>query len=383
VNPEEQTDAILIIATSETDSNLYYATHFLAPDPFIFFATPKGGSLRERVLLMSDLEIDRARKESCADQVLSYSESEEQVKRRGVLKPGLVDVLDEVLYARGLRRLLVPATFPLEYGDRLRDLGYLLLTKSEPFFEERAVKTPQEVEAIQETQRHTEEAVEAAFEMLRQSEVRGDGIYFRGKPLSSENLKQVINVKLMERGCVAQHTIVACGDDACDPHNQGSGPLKADQPIIFDVFPRSMHSRYFADMSRTVVKGRASQAQKALYQAVSDGQEIAFGQIKDGASGREIHQQICRLFEQRGFSTGVMNGRMQGFFHGTGHGLGLDIHEPPRISKVDWILKKGEVVTVEPGLYYPGSGAVRIEDMVLVGESGCTNLTRFPKILEL
>jgi Xaa-Pro aminopeptidase len=376
-------DAVLIIAASEIDSNLYYATHFLAPDPFIFLWERKNAGPGEKYLLMSDLEIDRAKRESTVERVLSYSLYEERAKKKGVERPSLVDVLDQVLTERGVRALLVPGTFPLEYGDRLREKGYLLQTKPEPFFEERAVKSPGEIEHIRETQRHTEEAVQCAMDILRRSEIRRDLVYYEGKPLTSEEIKRVINLKLMEKGCVAQHTIVSCGDDACDPHNQGSGPLKAHQPIIFDVFPRSSQTRYFADMSRTVVKGKASESQKALYRAVLDGQEVAFREIRDGVSGREIHAAISRMFEERGFKTGMMNGRMQGFFHGTGHGLGLDIHEPPRISKVDWTLKKGEVVTVEPGLYYPGVGAVRIEDMVLVGEKDCTNLTSFSKELEL
>jgi Xaa-Pro aminopeptidase len=376
-------DAILIIAASEVDSNLYYAARFLAPDPFIFFWERMNGEAGEKFLLMSDLEIDRAKSESSVDRVLSYSLYEERAQKKGIERPSLVDVLDQALSERGLRALLVPGTFPLEYADRLREKGYLLQTKPEPFFEERAVKSPRELEHIRETQRHTEEAVHAAMDILRRSEIRGELIYFEGKTLTSEAIKQVINLRLMEKDCVAQHTIVSCGDDACDPHNQGSGPLKAHLPIIFDVFPRSSRTRYFADMSRTVVKGRASDSQKELYRTVLDGQEIAFRGIRDGASGREIHGAISRLFEERGFKTGMMNGRMQGFFHGTGHGLGLDIHEPPRISKVDWTLKKGEIVTVEPGLYYPGVGAVRIEDMVLVGEKDCTNLTSFPKELEL
>jgi Xaa-Pro aminopeptidase len=379
----EEIDAILIVAGSETDSNLYYATRFLAPDPFIFFWLIESGAPGKKVLLMSDLEIDRAKSESSADRVLSYSEYETRAQKRGIEKPGLADVLSEALSEFGAQRLLVPGTFPLEQGDKLREKGYRLRTKREPFFEERAVKSSEEVKAIGETQRATEEAVEAAMEILRRAEIRGDRIYHEGEPLTSEAIKQVINLKLMERGCVAQHTIVACGDDACDPHNQGSGPLKPHQPIIFDVFPRSGRSRYFADMSRTVVKGRASERQKALYRAVLDGQEIGFEKIRDGASGREIHLAICGMFEERGFKTGLINGRMQGFFHGTGHGLGLDIHEPPRIAKSDWILKKGEVVTVEPGLYYPGVGAVRVEDMVRVEEKACVNLTRFSKVLEI
>src|SRR3990167_1133344 len=196
-------------------------------------------------------------------------------------------------------------------------------------------------------------------------------------------IKQVINVSLMESNCIAAYTIVSCGKQCVDPHNQGSGPLLAHESIIMDVFPHSSESRYFADMTRTVVRGKASQKLKKMYRAVEAGQEIAFQRIKDGADGMKIHDAICRYFEQLGFKTGELDGRMQGFFHGTGHGVGLDIHEPPRISRGRDILRAGEVVTVEPGLYYLDAGGVRIEDMVLVTKTGCTKLTKFPKILEI
>jgi Xaa-Pro aminopeptidase len=176
---------------------------------------------------------------------------------------------------------------------------------------------------------------------------------------------------------------VAGGDQACDPHDEGSGPLPAHRSIIFDVFPRSAATRYFADMSRTVIRGTASPELKRLYQAVKDAQEEAITRVRPGADGTKIHQGICDRFDAAGYATGLVNGRMQGYFHGTGHGVGLDIHEHPRISRNGSILQEGEVVTVEPGLYYPGLGAVRIEDMVLVTRDGCRNLTNYPKTFEL
>ena len=179
------------------------------------------------------------------------------------------------------------------------------------------------------------------------------------------------------------HTIIASGDQCCDPHNEGSGPVKAHSSIIFDIFPRSQKTGYFGDLSRTVVRGRASERLKAAYATVQAGQQIAYRNIKNGVSGRDIHQKILDLFAARGFPTGRIDGRMQGFFHGTGHGLGLDIHEPPRISPAEATLRTGHVVTVEPGLYYLGMGGVRLEDVVVVTGKGNRNLTRAPQFLEI
>ena len=370
--------ATVFIAASETDSNLYYATKFIAPDPFIYLEI-KG----ERILVMSDLEMDRAKSQASVDRVLSYSEIEGRVKSQGIAEPGSVDIVHVVLRDTGITQLLVPSNFPFSHAIRLQALGYRIEAKREPFYERRVVKTAEEVRHIEATQRATEAAVAAAHDTLRRATIKGDKLWLDNAPLTSERVKKLINVKLMECECVAQHTIVAGGEQACDPHNEGSGPLPAHRSIIFDVFPRSAASRYFADMSRTVVRGSPSPDLKRLYHTVKDAQEEAIGKIKDGADGLKIHQGICERFDRAGYKTGLVNGRMQGYFHGTGHGVGLDIHEAPRISRTGSLLQEGHVVTVEPGLYYPGLGAVRIEDMVLVTHDGCRNLTNFPKTFEL
>jgi Xaa-Pro aminopeptidase len=294
-----------------------------------------------------------------------------------------VDIVHLVLRDAGITQLLVPGNFPYSHASRLQALGYQIEAKREPFYERRVVKTAEEVRHIEATQRATEAAVAAAHDTLRRATIKGDQLWLDGAPLTSERMKKLINVKLMECECVAQHTIVAGGEQACDPHNEGSGPLPAHRSIIFDVFPRSAASRYFADMSRTVVRGTPSHELKRLYQTVKNAQEEAITKVKDGADGMKIHQGICERFEKAGYKTGLVNGRMQGYFHGTGHGVGLDIHEAPRISRTGSLLQEGHVVTVEPGLYYPGLGAVRIEDMVLVTKDGCRNLTNFPKQFEL
>jgi Xaa-Pro aminopeptidase len=370
--------ATLFIAASELDSNLYYATKFIAPDSFIYMEI-KG----ERLLVMSDLEMDRAKAQASVDRVLSYSEIEQKAKSQGIKDPTTVDIVHVVLKEFSIRRLLVPANFPFIHATRLQELGYSLKPKRDPFYEQRVVKTADEIRHIEAAQRATEEAVAVAFETVRRSTIERGWLHLDGEILTSERIKKLINVKLMERDCVAQHTIVAGGEQACDPHNEGSGSLPAGRSIIFDVFPRSATSRYFADMSRTIVRGAPAPELKRLYQTVKDAQEEAIGKVKDGADGMKIHQGICARFDKAGFKTGVANGRMQGYFHGTGHGVGLDIHEAPRISRTGSLLQEGHVVTVEPGLYYPGLGAVRIEDMVLVTKDGCRNLTDFPKIFEL
>lgn len=371
-------NALLIIDSSERNADLYYATRFIAPDPFIF-AEIRG----KKFLITSDLEIDRAKSQAKVPTVLSTSKLAAEYKSKTGKKPLLIDLIRFFLKKHGAKNLLVPADFPIRYADPLRRTGFKIAFKQDPFYEARAIKTPAELAAIQQALRATEQSVEKAIAILKKSVIKKNKLYFQGKGLTSEALKKIIHQSLLENGCAGAHTIVSCGRQTVDPHHHGSGPLYAHQPIIMDVFPRNEHTLYYGDFTRTVVRGKASSGLKKVYAAVKNAQEIAFKMIRSGINAKKVHAAVHEYFTQLGFRTGVMNGRMQGFFHGTGHGLGLEIHEPPRIGTCDEILKAGHVVTVEPGLYYKKTGGVRIEDVVAVTRNGCKILTRFPKKLEI
>ncbi len=368
----------LILAASEGDSNMLYATGFFVPDPFIFFEH-RG----RKHIVMSDLEIDRAKEEANVDSVLSLSDYWRRLKRQGKAT-GTGDVLELIFKERGIRTLEVPSNFPVLLADDLRSRRFTVAVKKDPFFDEREKKTPMEVKKIQDSIRVAEIGLEAGIKVLKRARIGKDRyLYLNGRRLTSEAVKTIVNTSIMALGWVPSHTIIAGGDQCCDPHNEGHGPLRAHTSIIFDIFPRSQKTGFFGDLSRTVVRGRATERLKEVYEAVRLGQEIAFKLIRDGIQGSAVHEKILDLFRQRGFSTGKINGRMQGFFHGTGHGLGLDIHEPPRIGVSNSTLRSGHVVTVEPGLYYVGVGGVRLEDAVVVTPNGNRNLTRYPKILEI
>jgi Xaa-Pro aminopeptidase len=373
-------DTRLIVAASETDANLFYATGLFVPDPFIFFIHHG-----RKHLVMSDLEIDRARQQARVHTVLPLSRYEQQLRQAGAKTVDTPAVLTRILLGKRIRSVTVPDNFPLGLAELLRKSGLRVAVCPGPFFPEREIKRDEEIREIRKAQRAAESGIEAAFQVLRDSISRPDGtLWWQGSRLTAEILKQRISIVALENGCVASHTIVACGEQGIDPHEVGTGPLRAHQPIIIDVFPRSQSSGYWGDITRTVVKGRASDRLRAQFQAVLKAQRLALKEIRPGMSGLEIHQKVVDCFEQEGFPTGNIGGRMQGFFHGTGHGVGLEIHEAPRLgSKGTEPLRAGHVVTVEPGLYYAGVGGVRIEDLVVVTSVGIQNLTRFPKYLEL
>ncbi|HZH83068.1 MAG TPA: Xaa-Pro peptidase family protein [Phototrophicaceae bacterium] len=370
--------AILLVAASEGDANMLYAVGFFVPDPFIFFQHRE-----KKFAVLSDLEIDRAKKQAHVHRVLSLSLYQRKLRQLG--KPvAMIDVLDLIFRERGIRSLIVPANFSALLSDQLRAKGFSVQIKRDPFWAERETKNRLEVAQITESLRIARLGLEAGIRTLKRTRTKRDGyLYLNGTRLTSEMLKTAVNTTIMAQGWLPSHTIISSGNQCVDPHHEGSGPIKADTSIIFDIFPRSQHNGYFGDLSRTVVRGRASDKLKEIYATVQAGQQIGYEQIRHGVNGKEVHQNILALFEARGFHTGRINGRMQGFFHGTGHGLGLDIHEPPRIAPVDAILRAGHVVTVEPGLYYLGIGGVRLEDVVVVTAKGNRNLTDCPQFLEI
>jgi Xaa-Pro aminopeptidase len=369
---------VLLYAASESDADVLYPTGFFAPDPFLF--VQKG---RTRILVMSDLERDRARNQARVERVLSWTAVAKRVEAEGRRATAAV-VIAQVLKDLKLRRVEVPRRFPLGLAMELDALGVRLDLVDDPFWPDREIKRPDEIRAITEALRAAEAGLEAGLEALRSCRIGRDGYLRRDRRrFTAEDLRGAVNARIMAAGCVPSHTICAPGDQAVDPHEEGHGPLRAHAPIVMDIFPRSEKTGYFGDLTRTVVRGRASERLKEVYALVHEGTRLGHRRIRDGVDGRAIHREIQALFDARGYRTGPKDGRMQGFFHGTGHGLGLEIHEAPSISVRPSVLRAGHVVTVEPGLYYLGIGGVRIEDVALVTARGSRNLTRVPKFLEL
>src|SRR5213595_1705574 len=356
--------ARLIVATSDTDADMLYATKFWAPDPFIFLQ--RNG---KRTLVLSDLEIDRGRKQADADEFVMFSELEREVQGKSKKAPPYEKVLTHFLKKRGVKSVVVPANFALGYAEELASNKIRVRATNGFFWPEREAKSEKEVEMMGRALRMTEQGLKRAIEVLKRSKPgTGKRVRWNGKPLTSEVLRAEIDSAILRAGGVPTGTIVAGGDQACDPHERGYGPLRANSLIILDIFPRDGKSGYWGDMTRTVVRGRASEEQRKLWEAVKAGQALALKRIKAGVDGMSVHKAITELFDRRGFPTEVRNGRRVGFFHGTGHGLGLEIHEYPRLQKV--VLKDRQVLTVEPGLYYPGVGGARQEDVVMVTKTG-------------
>ncbi len=370
---------LVMYASSETDSNMYYATRFIAPDPFLFVQIGE-----KKMLAVGDLEYGRAKEQAQVDEVLRLAPLEEKLKKSGINNIRAADIIADILREHGTSETEVPDTFPVLIADELRERGIKVIPKKDRVvFPQRQIKTKEEIEAIRDCVKVAEECCKACAEILRWSEEKLGLLYYKGEPLTSEYLRKIIDQVAMSRECITVHTIVASGNHGSDPHNGGTGPIKAGETLILDIFPRSTKTLYWGDFTRTLLKGKANPEVKKLYDDVARAQDFAFSMIKGGSSGKKIHEAVVQFFKDEGYYTGPKDGKIVGFFHGVGHGLGLDIHEPPSISQRGSELKTGTLVTVEPGLYYFGLGSVRLEDVVLVKEDGCENLTTFPRFLEI
>ena len=363
----------LIVAASETEPNMLYATRFFAPDAFVYLE--KRG---RRLVMLNPLEIDRGRAEAQVDEVIAASE----VAKRAGKAPSFAAVLIRLLKEQRVRRAAVPSSFPLGLAEELRNAGVELEPLRDLFFPEREFKTAAELRMLRRALAITEVGMARGIEVLGASKIGPKNrLTWGGRPLTSERLRAEIDCAVLYAGGNPANTIVAGGEQTCDPHERGHGPLKANSLIILDIFPRDVRTGFFGDMTRTVVRGTASDVQRRLWQTVLEGQELALRSIKPGGDGKEVHDSVQKYFTDHGYPTEQRKGRWTGFFHGTGHGLGLELHEEPRFGRTHF--KAGQILTVEPGLYYPGLGGVRHEDVVAVTERGIKLLSKFEKRLEV
>ncbi len=369
----------LLYAASAHHADPLFFGRVSVPDPFIAFGT---GS--RKVAVVNALEFARVKRQSDFDDVLALEDWTQRARERaGGQAVGTADIIALLAEEYGVQEFTVPEDFPAGLAARLSARGVRFRVSEGPLFPERMLKTAREAKCIAEGNACSAAGIAAAEKLLRKARIRGGFLYLGGAKLTSERLKFEIEVACLAAGGVSIDTIAAGGDQACDPHERGSGPLRANQLIIVDVFPRISRTGYHGDMTRTFLRGRATDAQRAIVEAVRAAQLAALAKLRAGTNGRDVHQACVDVFAERGFRTERRAKGSVGFFHGTGHGLGLDIHEAPRVSTVDHPLQAGTVVTVEPGLYYPGVGACRIEDVAQVRAGAPKLLSSAPYDWEL
>ncbi|MDF9832818.1 Xaa-Pro aminopeptidase [Ereboglobus sp. PH5-5] len=368
------TSKLLYAASANNPDQLYFG-RVSVPDPFIAFSIAG-----KKYAIVNALEYARVKRDSAFDVVLPLEIYAEKAMERfgkfGRLSPA--ETIAVIAAEFGQKSFLVPEDFPASLYARLSILhGIKLEPVNGPIFPEREIKTPAEAAKIKEGNRCAAAGIAAAEKVLKESKISNGKLTWQRKPLTSERLRTAIEIACLEAGSLSIDTIAAGGNQACDPHHGGSGVLRANQLIVVDVFPRVQATGYHGDMTRTFLKGRANDFQKKLVATVREAQLAALKLVKAGVNGQVVHQAVNDTFSKHGYKTERTEKGPTGFFHGTGHGLGLAVHEAPRVSTVDYVLKAGSVVTIEPGLYYPGHGGCRIEDVVQVTDAKPKMLSSF------
>ncbi|MFA4878397.1 MAG: Xaa-Pro peptidase family protein [Methanoregula sp.] len=364
---EHGADAFVMYASSR-DADMRYLAQFTTSDPFVFFKKAD----ERAVIIVSQMETGRASRESKA-----------AVMTRG--QAGLPEIMksekDPVRATARMiadmagKKILVPPQFPVGMATALADFCSVTVD-SGTVLSMRARKTRPEITTMKRVQSITESAMEKAIHLIRKSSVKKGILWYKGAPLTSEYVKFVMHSHLLEHACNAVDTIVSCGEDTAIPHMTGTGALKADEPIVIDLFPVEEKTGYYADMTRTVVKGEPSQEIREMYTALREAKHLGISRVKAGAGGAEVYQAVVDFFRDRGYESDT-----RGFVHNLGHGVGLQIHELPTVGPAGKTLEKGNVITIEPGLYYPGIGGVRLEDIGAVTAKGFDTFTNFSEDL--
>jgi len=390
---EREADALLLYSESFKNPNMYYLTRFLAPDPFILLK--KLDSLP--TIAVSPMEFPRAQKESIIKDIRSYADYNylEIIKaaedpRLGVMK-FLASVAKKELGQE--TAISVPYNFPALATDVLREEGLDIKPMFNVIERARETKEPDEVKEIERVQEVVEKVTTEIINLIADCDVgpkntlthKKDG---EKKPLTVGEVKALFGHGFIDSWCaIEEELIVACGPPSADPHYEGNpeDKLKADQPIILDIYPRSIRKRYWSDMTRTVVRGRAPEKVKKMFDAVLEAKNACIDALHEGVLGSDVFNLCCDILEKAGYDT-IRGGKQieKGFTHGLGHGVGLEIHESPTMSEVyKFPLEEHSIVTVEPGLYDPKVGGVRIEDIVELRKDGCNNLTKMYIQLEI
>jgi Xaa-Pro aminopeptidase len=372
---------VLIYADSMHDAAMRHEVPVPVPDPFLYIE--RDG---DRHALVTSFEVSRLEpvgiiahpyEEFGYDELLAQGLPRHEV---------LVQTMENAVEQLGVKEAVVPPFFPVGIADRLRAKGVELTPDREFFAERRRVKNETELEGIRKAQRGTEAAMAAAREMLRAAEASNGTVTLDGEPLTSERIKTRIIEVFNEHNLASDEMIVAIGGQAASGHDMGSGPIAPGQAIVIDLFPRDRQTGCYADMTRTFVVGEIPEELAEYHRLVHEALMKSMEAVKAGAQGREVYELVCDVFHEAGHPTQLSKqpGEVlsSGFFHGLGHGVGLEVHEPPWLSRDPSQLIAGDVITLEPGLYRQGFGGVRLEDLVLVTADGAENLTDFPYDLE-
>ena len=375
--------ALVMAGIPATNRGLYHRIRFLVGDPaaWICFSEPDGST--HSVLILRDIEMQRAKRDARVDAVQCPADFAPESGLSGDRETATAQAVAECVRRAGVTAVTADRSLPLIYADQLKQAGVAVTCDSELGVVERRAKDEEEVARLREAQGVTEEVMEMACRMVAGASANGDGVLqVDGAPLTAERVRREIDVFLLERGYVNPTSIVACGPTGADCHDYGRGHLSTGKPVIVDIFPQNRRTHYNGDCTRTVVHGEVTESVAKMHAAVMAAKDAAIAATRSGVTGESIHHATREAILAHGYAMGLPSDADGDDYcamtHGTGHGIGLDVHEPPLLDRGGPALVVGDALTIEPGLYCRAIGGVRVEDMVIVTEDGCENLNRLP-----
>ncbi len=368
------------------NAGLYRRIRFLVGDPVAWIEVADGNGPKQSTLILRDIEMQRARASANATKVACPSDFTPPGGLSGDRETATAQSATEFVRITGCKEVIVDRSLPMIYAEMLSRAGILVRCDTEWGLIERRQKDGSEIAAIRYAQQQTEAVMRMACEAIAHAQVGVDNVLIiDGQPLTSERMQSKIDVWLLERGFSNPMSIVAGGPVGADCHDHGHGTLKSMEPIIVDIFPRDKKTLYNGDCTRTVVHGKISDKIASMHAAVAKAKAAATSAVRAGVTGQFVHEATSRSIEASGYQMGFPPNDASDDFtsmtHGTGHGLGLEVHEPPLLAPGGPELLVGDVVTIEPGLYCKAIGGIRLEDMVVVTEDGCINLNSLPEVL--
>jgi Xaa-Pro aminopeptidase len=358
---------------------LYHQLRFLVGDPTALIELPSG----QRLFILRDIEMHRAKQHARADLIHCPADFTPKGGLSGDRETATAQSLAECLVQNGIEQVVSDRTLPLLFAHEMETRGIKVVCDGDLGVLQRRSKDDQEIGWLREAQKTTEGAIELACQMIGRADVHEEKLMHEGEPLTSERVRQAIDIWLLERGFDNVPSIVAGGPQGFDCHDLGSGQLFTGQPVIVDIFPRDRTSRYNGDCTRTVVHGRVPDEVQKMHQAVVAAKTAATAACRAGVTGEQVHAATAAKIKEHGYQMGFPDGEAPndfcGMVHGTGHGIGLEVHEPPLLDQGGPELLEGDALTIEPGLYSKKYGGIRVEDMVIVTADGCESLNSLPE----
>ncbi len=378
-----QTNATIMAGIPAINSALYRMLRFNVGDPVALIQIPRDADTTS-IFILRDIEMHRARKHARVDEIACPADFTPDSGLSGDRETATAQAAAECLVRNGITSVVADRTLPLIFAELIRQRGIDVVCDTDMGVSDRRAKDSQEIAWLQEAQTATETAMQMACQLIGRASVDANGILIHdGSPLTSERVRNAIDIKLLELGYSNVPSIVAGGSVGADCHDIGTGPLKTEEPVIVDIFPQNRTTLYNGDCTRTVVNGPVSEQLQKMHAAVYAAKLAGEATVKPGVTGEQVHKAVIATIQQHGFDVGIpdetMSDQYCAMVHGTGHGIGLDVHEPPLLDFKGPELVVGDALTIEPGVYSKAIGGIRIEDMVVVTPAGCDNLNRLPQ----